>query len=819
MKKLFIYLIVLFSQNSIIMANTPLNTPLGELVDYHFQNGRMELKTTNGTVYLTYYSPSVVRLQAAKDTIEKPFSYAVIVRPAEVSASVNDKGDYIEFSSDAIVVNILKHPLRFIFIDRTTGKILNSDDQAFGISWLGDETTVYKTLQSGERFIAFGEQVGHLDRRGTALVNWNTDDAGYNSSSDRIYSSIPFYIGIHENGLYGIFLDNTCKTRFNFGAANDRFSSFSADNEEIDYYFITGKNIAAIIKNYCDLTGYMVLPPKWALGYQQCRWSYFPDADVLSTAQKFRERRIPADMIYLDIHYMDNYKVFTWDPERFPDPGSMLLQLKNIGFNTAAIFDPGIKIEKGYKAYDDGIEKDMFIKYPDGTWYAGQVWPGWCNFPDFTSPEVRKWWGEQFADAVNYGLTGFWNDMNEIAAWGKEVPGLMDLKWEGYKTSYKNGKNVYGMLMARSTYEGTKQLLENKRPFILTRAGYSGLQRYTAIWTGDNQASDDHMMLGIRMVNSLGLSGVPFCGYDVGGFGGDPSKELYTRWMTIGAFSPMFRGHTCFGTMHSEPWVFGEMAEDIVRRYIQLRYRLMPYIYSCFYTASQTGIPVNRSLAIDYPHNPEIYNEEFENQYLFGENILVAPVMSTEKFCKVYLPEGQWYSLFDDKFFSGGETCIVESPLEKLPVFIKGSAVLPMQSSTQNLKEKGDGILYLHLYKGKNNTSFDLYEDDGTTFGYEKGEYAVRTIAYNSSDQTLTLDKPEGNYVSDFNKIRLILHGFGTVREVKSGTKRLPVSEQEMEMLSSEFSFSNFGPAVKARVIIAETNLEKGEMMFKIVED
>ncbi len=588
MKKYLIFIPILFITGKLI-ANGPLNRSLGNLADYKSYPGRLELQSTFGVVHLTFYSPGIIRVQADRQKIEKPFSYAVVAEPKEVLTTIDDKGNFLEFSSKAILVKINKNPLRFTFMDRVTNKILNADDQAFGISWMGDEFTVYKTLQPNERFIGLGEQVGHLDRKGTVLTNWNTDDPSYDQNSKTIYSSIPFYIGIHSSGVYGIFLDNTYKSNFNFGASNNRFASFSADYGEVDYYFIAGKDIASVIKNYNTLTGFITLPPKWSLGYQQCRYSYFPDEDVLSTAKKFRERKIPADMIYLDIHYMDAYKVFTWHPVMFPDPKILIKQLSDIGFNTAAIFDPGIKVEKGYKVYDEGVQKNMFIEYPDGTFYCGEVWPGWCYFPDFTNSLARKWWGEQFTGAVNYGLTGFWNDMNEIAVWGQSVPALVEFNWEGYKTSYKQAKNVYGMLMARSTYEGTKKLLQDERPFVLTRSGFSGLQRYTAIWTGDNQANDDHMLLGIRMVNSLGLSGVPFCGYDVGGFGGNPSIELYTRWMTIGAFSPMYRGHTAFGTMHSEPWVFGVQAEDISRRYIQFRYRLMPYIYSYFYQASQTG--------------------------------------------------------------------------------------------------------------------------------------------------------------------------------------------------------------------------------------
>ena len=291
----------------------------------------------------------------------------------------------------------------------------------------------------------------------------------------------------------------------------------------------------------------------------------------------------------------------------FPNPKALIEGLRAKGFHVVIIVDPGVKVEEGYEPYEDGLAQDVFVKYPDGENFTGEVWPGWCHFPDFTNPRVREWWGDKFKELVDVGIDGFWNDMNEFATWGNRLPDLMEFDHDGERSTVKRARNIYGLQMSRSTYEGTSKLLNGERPFILTRASFAGAQRYSAVWTGDNEASEDHMLLGTRIVNSLGLSGVAFCGPDVGGFAGATYGDLFARWISIGAFTPFFRAHTFVNTNYSEPWAFGEEVEEISRNYINIRYRLMPYIYSSMYEASQTGIPLNRSLAMDYAGHDEVF--------------------------------------------------------------------------------------------------------------------------------------------------------------------------------------------------------------------
>jgi alpha-glucosidase len=440
-----------------------------------------------------------------------------------------------------------------------------------------------------------------------------------------------------------------------------------------------------------------------------------------------------------------------------------------MGFHLVVIVDPGIKTEKGYAAYEEGLKNDCFVKYPDQTLYTAEVWPGWCHFPDFTNPPVRQWWGQSFKSYVEAGVEGFWNDMNEPASWGNKTPDLIEFDYDGNKSTHKRAHNIYGMQMARSTFEGTSQLMKGKRPFILTRAGYSGIQRYSAVWTGDNVASDEHMFAGIRLVNSMGISGIPFAGMDVGGFSGEASPELYARWMTIGAFTPFFRQHSMYGSKDKEPWAFGEDIEALMRHSIGMRYKLLPYIYSAFYESSQTGIPVSRALAIYHPYDAMVYQNDYQHQYFFGPNLLVAPAASTQKFAKVYLPQGSWYRFDSDEKLQGGKEIIVDAPLERLPVFAKEGSIIPMQSQVQHTQQKPD-TLHLHIYQGSKASEYLFYEDDGETYQCKDGNFSRTKFRFDPKKKALSWVK-EGTYQSKFKYVNLVFHGFPEIKFMRVNDK------------------------------------------------
>jgi alpha-glucosidase len=663
--------------------------------------------------------------------------------------------DAIEIHTTELKLRIHKSPLRFSFYT-PGGQLLSSDDERFGTIWQGESASNYRKLFRDERFIGLGEKTGNLDRRGSNYVNWNTDAVDYNVKSDPLYKSIPFFIGLHNNLTYGIFLDNTHRSWFDFGSSTDHEMYWmGANGGNLNYYFFGAQGVTKLISDYTWLTGRMEMPPLWSLGYQQCRWSYMSADELLDIAKGFRKRKIPADVLYCDIDYMDGYKIFTWDKKTFPKPKQFLNQLKEMGFRLVTIVDPGIKIEKGYQQYDEGVTRNYFATYPNGDRYIGEVWPGRCHFPDFFNEEVRNWWGSSFTALIRPGVEGFWNDMNEPAAWGQHIPSIVKFG-DKYLPEVRN---AYGMQMSRATYEGTRKLLDNKRPFVLTRAAYAGIQRYSAVWTGDNTANDSHLLLGCRLVNSLGISGVALTGVDIGGFSGNPTPELMVRWNSIGVYTPMFRNHAMVGTVKREPWRWGRKYEKIIKKDIQLRYQLLPYLYSAFCQAHQTGMPVNRTLAIDYSFDENVYQHIYQNQFLFGDSMLIAPAESTDKNIKVYLPKGDWYRFGSDELFKGKRIIKANAPLTDLPVFVKAGAIIPMQSVVQHTNEEGDGILQLHIWDGRTGSELIYYEDDGTTYDYEKGTYYKRRIVYDPRRKRITLAPVEGSFVSRFKRVKLVVHG------------------------------------------------------------
>ncbi|RYY35130.1 MAG: DUF4968 domain-containing protein, partial [Sphingobacteriaceae bacterium] len=367
---------------------------MGEVTNAAVEGQQVKITTKNAYALISVYTPSVIRVRIDKKELGKDFSYAIIAKPQQTKTSITQTDSEIQVVTDSLRLTISKKPFAVSFFT-LDGKVINQDETGLTTSWVNDAVATYKKMQDGERFVGLGEKTGPLDRRGNGYTNWNSDVFGYSTGADPLYATIPFYIGIHHDLNYGIFMDNTWQSDFNFGASNNRFSSFGARGGEMDYYFIYHKNVADIITSYTALTGRMQLPPLWSLGYQQNRYSYYPDTEVYRIAQTLREKKIPADGITLDIHYMDKYKVFTWDKTRFPDPVKMNSRLKEMGFKTTLIVDPGIKVEPGYGVYERGLKDDIFIKYNDNTNYTGEVWPGWCNFPDFTSAKGRNWWQDE----------------------------------------------------------------------------------------------------------------------------------------------------------------------------------------------------------------------------------------------------------------------------------------------------------------------------------------------------------------------------------------------------------------------------------------
>jgi alpha-glucosidase len=691
--------------------------------------------------------------------------------------------------SSALELIIHKNPCRLIVCD-LSGKILCEDDPAMGIGFDGPEVRCWKTITPDEKFFGLGLKSGDVNKRGREWTMWNTDYPAYDHRTDPLYESIPFFVGLRGGSAYGIYFNNSYRSTFNMGAGNRRYYSFAADQGNLDYFFISGPAIPEVVERYTELTGRMSMPPEWALGYQQCRWSYFPESRVMELARTFRNKQIPCDVIYLDIHHMDGYRVFTWDRNRFPQPETMLANLKKDGFRVVTIIDPGVKADSNYVMAKEGLSGNRFVKYPDGTNYIGEVWPGPSYFPDFSDPKTRLWWGEQNARWIDGGVSGIWNDMNEPACWGQAFPTETIFQGDGHAASQKKFHNLYGFLMARATKEGIKKAHPMDRPFILTRAAFAGIQRYSAVWTGDNVSKWDHLDLGIRMMQGLGLSGIPFNGTDIGGFMESPTPELYARWIEVGALSPLCRTHTEYNSPDQEPWSFGDDVERISRDFISLRYRLLPYFYSLFYESTQTGTPLLRPLFWNDQTDEHCFWYEFQHQFFVGDKLLAAPVTrANERLKKVYLPKGKWLDWNSDSVYTGPATIMVDAPLDKLPMFLREGAIIPQRDVQQRTGEQPLNKLTLDVFAGSVADSFRLYEDDGISHGYEKGDYRLTQWTCRKAGSTVDISqsRPYNQFTTSARTIQLRVHGLLTA------PRSIAINGKAGKILSKGDGASNVG--------------------------
>lgn len=734
---------------------------VGRILSYKKTAGGITGKTAEAVFAVEAWSAHTIRVRISKEKALNSFSYALVSNETpSYTATVTEKGNSIELSTGTLIVTIEKAPQLRIVFKNNKGVTINEDmpGEDFGTVFNGNKVTSYKVLQEGERFVGLGEALGNLDRRGMGITLNNTDTYKYGDPRLAMYSSIPFYTGIHHDQVYGLFYNNSYKTFFNFGSSTPGYMSVSAEGGDADYFFFYDNTIAGVLDQYTTITGKMQMPPRWSIGYHQSRCSYYPQSQVSWIARTFREKKIPLDCIVLDADYEYNYQPFRINTQRFPDMKKLTTDLAAMQVEVTASVYPGIATtDSTYEIYKDGLKKDVFVKYRSGKVFTSEIAPVVCHFPDYTNPKTRIWWADKMKFYSDLGIHGYWNDMNEPAVAGSYLPDNLLFDFDGRKAGTLEAKNVFGFQMARSSYESIAKYGNGRRPFILTRSAYAGVQRYSAVWSGDNTASDEGLLSSVLLNNQLGLSGVAFCGYDVGGYIGDGTKEQFRRWIQAGAFSPYMRNHKEFFATANEPWSYGEEQEAIAKSYIGFRYRLMPYLYSAFYQASQHGIPVARSLCINYPFESAVYDPAFQYQFLFGDAILVAPVTSKEKQKNVYLPEGEWYDLFTDERMQGSKMHTQDVPAYKIPLYVKGSAIIPVQPLVQSTKEKPGDTLTLHVYFGKDENTYTLYEDEGD--GYTNGKYSLRKIDWSPATHQLVIGEKEGTFMSPYKKIRVIVHG------------------------------------------------------------
>jgi alpha-glucosidase len=735
-----------------------------------------------GRVILSVLAPDLVRVRFAPGPLGRDHSYAVVGRgPGDPRASFDVSPERTIVATVALKITVRHDPFRITFAD-AAGTSLDEDDPERGMAASGAAVRVWKRLREDEHVYGLGEKAGSLDKRGnhlggTSYAMWNTDAYGYDAGTDPLYVAVPFFLVLRGGAAHGVFFDNTFRSSFDVGKESPGLLSFGAEGGELDYYFIQGPSPRRVLERFADLTGHMPLPPRWSLGFHQSRWGYYPESRVRFIADNFRQRRIPADTLWLDIDYLDDHKPFTWDRERFPDPKRLMADLRAQGFRIVTIVDPHLKKERGYAPYEAGLAGDHFVKNPDGSLYEGRVWPGVSVFPDFSRPATRDWWAGLYAPLVEAGVAGIWNDMNEPAVF--DVPsGTMPLSVrhdnEGRPSDHREIHNVYGMLMSRATHEGLRRLRPSARPFILSRASFAGGQRYAALWPGDNTANWPHLRMTIPLFAGMGLSGLPFVGADIGGYAGRPSAELFTRWLQLGVFYPFMRAHSETGMPDKEPWSFGARHEASNRRAIELRYELLPEIYNVLEEASRTGMPAFRPLFLESPEDPETYG--LEDEFLFGADLLVAPVVveaATQR--ALYLPKGDWYDFWTGRLFAGGKRIDVPVDLDAIPIFARAGAFVFRQPVVQHTGEMPGQPLEVEVFPAAQSNA-SLYEDEGEGFDYQKGAFARRRFEQRrvAGACTITVSAPEGSYRWPSRSLVLRVHSEGQPRRVAAGAQLLP---------------------------------------------
>ncbi|MGI4948197.1 MAG: TIM-barrel domain-containing protein [Janthinobacterium lividum] len=770
------------------------------------------IEITRGALQMrvTALTDAILRVRVARHgVLAEDASWAV---PAAVRAQhVRVTSAHDGFSTALVRVRV--EDGRLIVTD-AAGRVISAD-AIDPVSLDGRSFTLRKTIPQSEHYFGLGDKTGGLDRRGKSFVDWNTDAFGFGTGDDPIYKSVPFFVAAGgPGGSYGLFLDNTWRTWFDFGHRAENVLEMGGPDGPIDYYLIAGPTTAQVVRRFTDLTGRAPLAPRWALGYQQSRYSYMSANEVRGVAARLRQERIPTDVLWLDIDFQDRNRPFTVDKKTFPDMKGLIGDMGRDGFKVVTITDLHVAAapDQGYLPYDSGIARDAFVHRADGQTYVAPVWPGPSVFPDFTDAKVRDWYGGLFKQEVADGVAGAWNDMNEPAVFDtptKTMPldNLHKIASDDFAlrvATHAEIHNVYGTQNTRATYDGLRRLRPDERAFVMTRALYAGGQRYSVTWTGDNSASWDHLKLSIQQIINLGLSGQSYGAADVSGFAGGPSPELLTRWFEIGAFYPVFRDHSAKGTPRVEPWVDGPEQLAIRKRFIEERYRLMPYLYGLAENNARTGDPILRPVFYDYPAAMAAPCDQSWT-FTLGKAILVAPSPnpSSPQTYDVCLPAGGWYDYWTGQRVvapapaaagpiqsatqatgqarTTGDTVHVTPRLDYLPVYVRAGTILPRAAVVQSTAETPSGPLQLDVYPG-DDCAGDIYSDDGHSMAFQRGGFLRQHVRCTVTPTGLRIDfdARSGRYAAWWKQIAVTVHGWQGGATVAAGGRTVtPTTDAE----------------------------------------
>jgi alpha-glucosidase len=730
------------ASHSVSPGNLKKRTQISAGIQLEYEHARAEL---------LYLKPNLVRVSWEPGKPPVPYTLSKS-EWQEAHKEINIRYSNQSLSSDCLILSFNNHG--GLVFKNHAGVSLRSDEPPVrsGERWL-----LTTALLTREHTYGLGERAGNLNLRPGNYTNWNTDaGGGYAFGVDPLYNCTPIYLSVSPAGCYLVYFENSYPSTFRIG------SQFEAEfiSGMLRYYVITG-SLAEIYTGLANLTGYSCMPPRWALGYHQSRWSYRTENEVRALVAGFEEHNLPLSAIHLDIDYMDGYRVFTINTHNFPDIRQLVHDLAEKGIHTVTSINPAVKCDENYQVYTGGITKEVYCQLPDNNLLTGTSWPGWSVFPDFTAPSARSWWQEQYQPFVDLGISGIWHDMNEpasFAAWGdKSFPKSTCHYMEEAGGDHLEAHNLYGLLMNQAGYEALRKYNPGKRPWILSRAGWAGVQKYAWNWTGDVNTSWENLRLTIPTVLGLSLSGQPFTGVDIGGFSGNPTAELYLRWFQLAAFLPFFRTHSAIGTKPREPWVFGGEITDIIRDFMSFRYQMMPYLYTLSWQASQTGLPLLRPIFWDDPQDDSLW--DVPNEFLLGDSLLVAPVLYPGACSRqIVLPSGRWYSFWDDQVYDGPMSMNFPVDNKIIPLFIKGGSILPMEAN---------GQLTVNIYVDlSRKTVGRIYSDSGD--GYESWRLDTFHLEAEQNKLNILWEKT-GEYPFPYSQVKLTVHGTHAVQLTADG--------------------------------------------------
>jgi alpha-glucosidase len=750
----------------------------------------IELRDGALIMRITALRDDVLRIRAGSGTLPEDSSWAALPGPRAASVAVTQNSDssVAGFHTAILRITADRKTGRLTVFDNS-GRVVQQDSQP--IEFQGGHFRLAKTMPPDEHYFGLGDKAGSLDRREQAFRMWNTDAYAWQESTDPLYKSIPFYLSYRAGSSLGVLIDNTWPSCFDFGKTLGNTFQYTAEGGSLDMYLIYGPSAKHVLQRYAWLTGPTPLPPLWALGFQQSRYSYMSQDRVLEVAERLRKDMIPSDAIYLDIDYQDRNRPFTINTRTFPDLPGMVATLHRDKFHVVAITDPHIAYlpDQNYTPFDSGLAGGHFLKNADGSLYVGTVWPGPSVFPDFTQQKTRDWWGSLYKPFTALGIDGFWNDMNEPSVFDahKTIPDSVlhhvdEAGFHAYTATHQQIHNVYGMENSRATFDGLLRLRPDARPFVLTRSTYAGGQRYAATWTGDNSATWNHLRLTTSMLKNLGLSGFSLAGADVGGYAGTPSPELLTKWIEIAAFQPLDRDHAEKGTGDHEPWAGSIQQEDIRRHFIEERYKLLPYLYTTVEQGTRTGLPLLRPLFLEFPNAaPDAHPLDIDlpasGEFMVGPDLLVAPPPFPDKAddYEAELPCSGWYDFWTGKRLGtenpqpplGGQLQVVTTvrihpELATLPVFVRPGTILPVEPLVQSTEQSPQGPLTLRVFPGPE-CGGEIYQDDGSTFGYKNGRSLRMKFtcenARSGGGLTIHLANHEGQYPAWWKEVALEING------------------------------------------------------------